>query len=365
MSNLKSELITELDGTINYAIFDIYGSFGSRNPTNIDNEALNSLYFCVEVLNNKNVFYRHLGKFKAILGVMKEFIGKYDFSDYEKGKVVEMFLKIPILDKSFKFITIDDEKAFAVLGKDREISEREIGASVDECLMNPNTTKLETGLKADVIKFLEETRENNFDFKYYYEEFRRKYLNIDDNFSLEGLKETLAKLEVPSELIDYYYAYCSVIYDKKQKNKKTFIVKEEKKEIKKEKTYSKKELKNELLKYCDLKSDKPFDYHNYKKVLELLKNLQFADNINERYFNYCNINRVENNAYYNVLFNKIKDKKKYLDIIDRVYSIREKMFICSEEEYDAYLKETFQVLDMVDDCEMLNFDYEMTRVRKK
>ena len=41
------------------------------------------------------------------------------------------------------------------------------------------------------------------------------------------------------------------------------------------------------------------------------------------------------------------------------------MFICNEEEYDAYLKEIFQVLDMVDATEMLNFDYEMTRVRKK
>ena len=99
--------------------------------------------------------------------------------------------------------------------------------------------------------------------------------------------------------------------------------------------------------------------------MELLKKLQYADNINEKYFKYCNIKRVENNAYYNLLFNKIKDKKKYLDIVDMVYFIREKMFICSEEEYDAYLKEIFQVLDMVDDCEMLNFDYEMTRVRKK
>ena len=365
MSNLKSELIKELDGTIALAMFDIYGPFGSRKPTKLDTEALNSLCFSVDVLNNKSVFYRHLGKFKAILRIMKEFIEHFDSSEYEKGKIVEMFLKTPILDKSLKSITIDDEKAFNVLGKDREIAELEIKASIDECLINPNTTKLEQGLKSDIIKFLEETREDNFDFKYYYEEFRRKYLNIDDNFSLEGLKEILAKLEVPSELIDYYYAYCSVIYDKKQKNKKTFIVKEEKKEIKKEKTYSKKELKNELLKYCDLKSDKPFDYHNYKQVLELLKKLQFADNINERYFNYCNINMVENNAYYNMLFNKIKNKKEYADIVDRVYSIREKMFICSEEEYDAYLKEIFQVLDMVDDCEMLNFDYEMTRVRKK
>ena len=341
-----------------------------------DEENLQALYakmissfdFMMGVLIGKEKSYSNMIKFQNTMASLESLFMTYPMSDYEKGQLIRKFLVINFEQSTNNTISLIYDKAILDFSSKMNMPVPKAEFCLEKYFKNPDSEEIPSEIKCQIKAFLETIEKENIDFGQKYNTFKRKYLNIDDNFEIGGLKESLSELGVPTNIVNYYYVYCKEIYDKKQKNKKTFIVKEEKKEIKKEKTYSKKELKNELLKYCDLKSDKPFDYHNYKQVLELLKKLQFADNINERYFNYCNINRVENNAYYNVLFNKIKDKKKYLDIVDMVYFIREKMFICSEEEYDAYLKEIFQVLDMVDDCEMLNFDYEiqmMKRVRQK
>ena len=341
-----------------------------------DEENLQALYakmissfdFMMGVLIGKEKSYSNMIKFQNTMAALESLFMTYPMSDYEKGQLIRKFLVINFEQSTNNTISLIYDKAILDFSSKMNMPVPKAEFCLEKYFKNPDSEEIPSEIKGQIKAFLETIEKENIDFGQKYNTFKRKYLNIDDNFEIGGLKESFSELRVPTNIVNYYYVYCKEIYDKKQKNKKTFIIKEEKKEIEKEKTYSKKELKNELLKYCDLKSDKPFDYRNYKKVLELLKNLQFADNINEKYFNYCNINRVENNAYYNVLFNKIKDKKKYLDIIDRVYSIREKMFICSEEEYDVYLKEIFQVLDMVDATEMLNFDYEtlmMKRVRQK
>ncbi len=323
------------------------------------------LKFVLDFLEKKDVYYFNKEQFRQTFILLDDLLKQMDVSNYEKGKIIRLFLSIPFNDEIIEdSLFMNKNEAFLEFSKIRKMSLARFVSSLIRYHNNPDTITLSSGLKRDIKKFLDKMEEDKMTLKSKYETFQSKCLTVSTNYDFEGMERSLDELTLSQDLINIYSVYCKEIYDKKQMKLKPIVIKEEKKEVLESKIYTKKELKNELLKYCDLKSDKPFDYHNYKKVLELLKKLQFADNINERYFNYCNINMVENNAYYNMLFNKIKNKKEYADIVDRVYSIREKMFICSEEEYDAYLKEIFQVLDMVGKMEMLNFDYEMARVRK-
>ena len=178
-------------------------------------------------------------------------------------------------------------------------------------------------------------------------------------------KEILEKLgvggiyEKNNHLIEYYLTYYKNI-DKKYC--KHIISQPMKKEVKSN-SICRGEVKKALNNYCNLNKDKPFDYANYDEVLNLLSMLQLADNVNEKYFNYCYQNRIENKDYYKYLLLKIRDNFKYQETVNLITWYKEN--IESEEDKIAAYQEIYEILKSVPDIEMLNFDYEMTRVRKK
>ena len=121
--------------------------------------------------------------------------------------------------------------------------------------------------------------------------------------------------------------------------------------------------KKRLLKYCDLLTDKQFDYENYDEVLSLLSSLELADNVNAKYFNYCFQNKIINASYYKLLLTKIKNNKKYESEMSLINWYLEN--IESEEDKNAAMESIYEILKTIPELEMLNFDYEMTRIRKK
>ena len=121
--------------------------------------------------------------------------------------------------------------------------------------------------------------------------------------------------------------------------------------------------KKRLLKYCDLLKDKQFDYENYDEVLSLLSSLELADSVNTKYFNYCFQNRITNASYYKILLTKIKNNKKYAGEVSLINWYLES--IKSEEDKNAAMESVYEILKTIPELEMLNFDYEMTRIRKK
>ena len=121
--------------------------------------------------------------------------------------------------------------------------------------------------------------------------------------------------------------------------------------------------KKRLLKYCDLLTDKQFDYENYDEVLKLLSTLELADNVKAKYFNYCFQNKIINASYYKLLLTKIKNNKKYESEMSLINWYLEN--IESEEDKNAAMESIYEILKTIPELEMLNFDYEMTRIRKK
>lgn len=179
----------------------------------------------------------------------------------------------------------------------------------------------------------------------------------DEDF--KEIVEPLKNIGLPNSLIEYYLAY----YRKNNiKNSNKFIVNKEEKKNVQETTYTKKELKTELALYCDLKSEKPFDYANYDRVLWLLAKLQYADNINDGFFRYCETNKIENEAYYRYFFMKIKDNKRYEGLIEDIKWYVDN--IGSEEDLLVAKEEITNMLDKAIEDYKENFDYEYMIMKK-
>ena len=170
-------------------------------------------------------------------------------------------------------------------------------------------------------------------------------------------------LEKKTKLIEYYLGYYLSIDKKKHQAKSKTSIVPIKAPKKPSPAISRMKTKKRLLEYCDLLKDKQFDYENYDEVLSLLSYLELADSVNTKYFNYCFQNRITNASYYKILLTKIKNNKKYEGEVSLINWYLES--IKSEEDKNAAMESIYEILKTIPELEMLNFDYEMTRIRKK
>ena len=173
-------------------------------------------------------------------------------------------------------------------------------------------------------------------------------------------------LEKKTKLIEYYLGYYLSIDKKKHQAKSKISIAPIKAPKKPSSVISRMKTKKRLLKYCDLLTDKQFDYENYDEVLKLLSALELADNVNAKYFNYCFQNKIINASYYKLLLTKIKNNKKYESEMSLITWYLEN--IESEEDKNTAMESVYEILKTIPDIEMLNFEYEyetMKRVRSK
>ena len=363
MNNKTNECLQKINDLIECLKEDAFRS-KTKLEKEMDEKTLECLYYLQDVFNESSVTYPNIGRFQEIMQLLEIFLETLSLNDYDKGKIIRKFLLIPFDSKSSEVLSINYTEAFNFLNINRKISSQRVQKSIIKYINNPATLELKADLKDDIRKFLNKTKEYDRAFKNRYIEFQKKYLNIDINFSFVNLKTELQSLGLSDCMSNYYCVYCKCLYEKKQKEQKTFVTKEKIVETKNENPYSKKELKKRLLKYCDLLKDKQFDYANYDEVLKLLSTLELADNVNAKYFNYCFQNKIINASYYKLLLTKIKNNKKYEDEISLINWYLES--IKSEEDKNAAMESIYEILKTIPELEMLNFDYEyetMKRVR--
>ena len=363
MNNKTYECLQKINDLIECLKNDIFRS-KTKLEKEMDEKTLECLYYLQDVFNESSVSYPNVGRFQEIMQLLEIFLETLSLSDYDKGKIIRKFLLIPFDSKSSEVLSINYTEAFNFLNINRKISSQRVQNSIIKYINNPNTLELKADLKDDIRNFLNKTKEYDMAFKNRYVEFQKKYLNVDINSSFVNLKSELQSLGLSDSMSNYYCVYCNCLYEKKQKEQKTFVTKKTIVETKNENPYSKKELKKRLLKYCDLLKDKQFDYENYDEVLSLLSYLELADSVNTKYFNYCFQNRITNASYYKLLLTKIKNNKKYEDEISLINWYLES--IKSEEDKNAAMESIYEILKTIPELEMLNFDYEyetMKRVR--
>ena len=297
------------------------------------------------------------------------------FSYTEKCKLTKK-----IIDSNFKILTnaniinLSSEKLRNIFGKHGYNNVTDI-SEVIKSLDNENIDEVSKSLISELERAILQSGENtkNMQIKSLYEELE-KFTNNPSRSDKDYEKASciLEKLgvcgvlEKKTKLIEYYLGYYLSIDKKKHQAKSKTSIAPIKAPKKPSPAISRMKTKKRLLEYCDLLTDKQFDYENYDEVLSLLSTLELADNVNAKYFNYCFQNRITNASYYKLLLTKIKNNKKYEDEISLINWYLES--IKSEEDKNAALESIYEILKTIPELEMLNFDYEyetMKRVRSK
>ena len=362
MANLYSSFVNILDLSINSLKENIMKE-KDENLQALYAKMISSFEFMASILSGKINSYSDMIKFQNTMAALESLFMTYPMSNYEKGQLIRKFLTADFEQSPNNPITLIYDKAILDFSNELNMPVKETENYLEKYFNNYSQGEIPSEIEEQIKVFLERLKQENINFVQKYHAFKNKYLNIDVNFDFKDLKERFSELKVPTNIVNYYYDYCKEIYDKKAKKKTTFVTKETIVETKNEHPYSKKELKKRLLKYCDLLKDKQFDYENYDEVLKLLSYLELADNVNTKYFNYCYQNRITNASYYKLLLTKIKNNKKYEDEISLINWYLES--IKSEEDKNAAMESIYEILKTIPELEMLNFDYEMTRIRKK
>ena len=362
MANLYSTFVNILDLSINSLKENIMKE-KDENLQALYAKMISSFEFMASILNGKINSYSDMIKFQNTMAALESLFMTYPMSNYEKGQLIRKFLTADFEQSPNNLIMLIYDKAILDFSNEINVPVKETEKYLEKYFNNYSQGEIPSKIEEQIKVFLERLKQENVDFAQKYHAFKNKYLNIDVNFEFKGLKEKFSELKVPTNIVNYYYDYCKEIYDKKVKKKKTFVTKEKIVETKNENPYSKKELKKRLLKYCDLLTDKQFDYENYDEVLSLISRLELADNVKAKYFNYCFQNKIINASYYKLLLTKIKNNKKYESEMSLINWYLEN--IESEEDKNAAMESIYEILKTIPELEMLNFDYEMTRIRKK
>ena len=294
------------------------------------------------------------------------------FSYTEKCKLTKK-----IIDSNFKILTnaniinLSSEKLRNIFGKHGYNNIADI-SMVIKSLDNENIDHVSKELISELERAILQNGENtkNMQIKCLYEDLEKFTNNpsrsAEDYEKASYILEKLGVcgvLEKKTKLIEYYLGYYLSIDKKKHQTKSKISIAPIKAPQKPYPAISRMKTKKRLLKYCDLLTDKQFDYENYDEVLKLLSTLELADNVNAKYFNYCFQNKIINASYYKLLLTKIKNNKKYESEMSLINWYLEN--IESEEDKNAAMESIYEILKTIPDIEMLNFDYEMTRIRKK
>ena len=294
------------------------------------------------------------------------------FSYTEKCKLTKK-----IIDSNFKILTnaniinLSSEKLRNIFGKHGYNNIADI-SMVIKSLDNENIDHVSKELISELERAILQNGENtkNMQIKCLYEDLEKFTNNpsrsAEDYEKASYILEKLGVcgvLEKKTKLIEYYLGYYLSIDKKKHQTKSKISIAPIKAPQKPYPAISRMKTKKRLLKYCDLLTDKQFDYENYDEVLKLLSTLELADNVNAKYFNYCFQNKIINASYYKLLLTKIKNNKKYESEMSLINWYLEN--IESEEDKNAAMESIYEILKTIPELEMLNFDYEMTRIRKK
>ena len=294
------------------------------------------------------------------------------FSYTEKCKLTKK-----IIDSNFKILTnaniinLSSEKLRNIFGKHGYNNIADI-SMVIKSLDNENIDHVSKELISELERAILQNGENtkNMQIKCLYEDLEKFTNNpsrsAEDYEKASYILEKLGVcgvLEKKTKLIEYYLGYYLSIDKKKHQAKSKISIAPIKAPQKPYPAISRMKTKKRLLKYCDLLTDKQFDYENYDEVLKLLSTLELADNVNAKYFNYCFQNKIINASYYKLLLTKIKNNKKYESEMSLINWYLEN--IESEEDKNTAMESIYEILKTILDIEILNFDYEMTRIRKK
>ena len=297
------------------------------------------------------------------------------FSYTEKCKLTKK-----IIDSNFKILTnaniinLSSEKLRNIFGKHGYNNIADI-SMVIKSLDNENIDHVSKELISELERAILQNGENtkNMQIKCLYEDLEKFTNNpsrsAEDYEKASYILEKLGVcgvLEKKTKLIEYYLGYYLSIDKKKHQTKSKISIAPIKAPQKPYPAISRMKTKKRLLKYCDLLTDKQFDYENYDEVLKLLSTLELADNVNAKYFNYCFQNKIINASYYKLLLTKIKSNKKYESEVTLITWYLEN--IESEEDKNTAMESIYEILKTIPELEMLNFEYEyetMKRVRSK
>ncbi len=217
-------------------------------------------------------------------------------------------------------------------------------------LKDPSLSTYWPKVKKEIIDFIEFTFEHDTkDYQryisYYHEigEYLFKNSRTKEDYEQYG---KLLKKEFPISLISSYFSYLKSLEP---------VVKEEPKK-------ARRELKQELE---DLTSKEKFNYEQYFKVLDLLKQLNYADSINENIFSQMNRVALQNESYFIYLYTKAKALNPDLGVLKEIDLVMDEIINCDNEEdfqvWKTYLDSLFQELL---DYGATNYDYDLALIHK-
>lgn len=229
---------------------------------------------------------------------------------------------------------------------------------------NPESEKISAELKEAFDRYIILDYKDRHGFLKTIERMQNFTLNERTKLDYELEKMDLKHFDIPLGIIDYYLGYYELQDEKLSKSTETEPSIPKKIVSTSISKPSKKELKRQLDTLYKPNSEEPFDYINYRELLEILKNLNYADSVVINILSGCNQNCIQNYSYYQLVYERMLFMGKDKEALEELKYYLQSMFICTDEDYECAKTEVIKTLDKHAGYTAQNFDYEMELMRK-
>lgn len=231
-------------------------------------------------------------------------------------------------------------------------------------LQNPDSELIENDLKKLMACYVSKNDKKSLTIRKYYEKLKSFTEKERTELDYVEAKNNLQNLNIPDSISEYclgYYKLQAKKVSKEKQNYQTIPKKIVSSPITKP---SKKELKRQLDAIYNPNSEEPFDYINYRELLKILKNLNYADSVVENILSGCNQNYVQNYSFYQLTYTRMLCYVKDKEALEELKYYLQSMFICSDEDYECAKTEVIKILDKHAGYMAQSFNYEMELMRK-